>query len=334
MKLRDLFSDDATIDPRAAIAEVRAATEVTAPTEVTGLVDSRAVKPGDVFFALAGSKTDGARFIDAAIASGAVAVVGEHPPQGESRIVSARCNPRRALAMAAANFIRGSLRPSQPSPAPTAGRRSPPSRRQIWQRLGHASASIGTIGLALAEAHHLRIVDDAGSDRASSARRNREQQHRRRCSERGSTSFASTACGSAPAGSPTCRATTWITTPMWRIILPPRPPVRELVAADGVAVISADHDHSGAVIDAARQRGLRFVDMAATATACLMGFAWSTPASMALRREADELISRPQALRSGCRWSANSRSTCAGCRRPGDWHRQRARSRARHAGTT
>ncbi len=38
---------------------------------VTGLaVDSRAVKPGDLFFALAGSKTDGARFVDAAIAVG------------------------------------------------------------------------------------------------------------------------------------------------------------------------------------------------------------------------------------------------------------------------
>src|SRR5580700_9334677 len=100
MKLRDLFSDDATIDLRAAAAAV------TGATEVTGLaVDSRAVKPGDVFFALAGSKTDGARFIDAAIASGAIAVVGEHPPQGDGSVAFVSTpNPRRALALAAAKF--------------------------------------------------------------------------------------------------------------------------------------------------------------------------------------------------------------------------------------
>src|SRR6202140_3296521 len=95
MKLRDLFSDDATIDPRAEAAVV------------TGLaVDSRAVKPGDLFFALAGSKTDGARFVDAAIAAGAVAIAGDHPPQGESRVpfITTR-NPRRALALAAAKFF-------------------------------------------------------------------------------------------------------------------------------------------------------------------------------------------------------------------------------------
>src|SRR6202011_5038731 len=73
MRLRDLFSDDAVMDP----GEVA----------VTGLaVDSRAVKPGDVFFALAGAKTDGARFIDQAIASGAVAIAGDHPPQSTSRV--------------------------------------------------------------------------------------------------------------------------------------------------------------------------------------------------------------------------------------------------------
>ena len=54
MRLRDLFSDDATIDPAGG-----------SPIEVAGLaVDSRAVKPGDLFFALAGAKTDGARFIE------------------------------------------------------------------------------------------------------------------------------------------------------------------------------------------------------------------------------------------------------------------------------
>src|SRR5207237_7680029 len=100
MKLRDLFSDDAMIDPQAeAVA-------------VSGLaVDSRAVKPGDLFFALAGHKTDGSRFIDAAIASGAVAVAGDHPPEGARRVpFVATPNPRRALALAAARFY-----PRQPA---------------------------------------------------------------------------------------------------------------------------------------------------------------------------------------------------------------------------
>ena len=56
-------------------------------------VDSRAVKPGDLFFALAGHKTDGARFIDAAAeSSDAVAVVADQPPQGGTRVpFVARC---------------------------------------------------------------------------------------------------------------------------------------------------------------------------------------------------------------------------------------------------
>ena len=75
MKLRDLFSDDAMIDPQAeAVA-------------VSGLaVDSRAVRPGDLFFALTGHKTDGARFIDSAVSSGAVAVAADRPPQAGSRV--------------------------------------------------------------------------------------------------------------------------------------------------------------------------------------------------------------------------------------------------------
>jgi len=137
MRLRDLFSDDATIDPKAEALVVR------------GLaVDSRAVKPGDLFFALAGSKTDGSRFIDAAIASGAVAIAGDHPPQGEHRVpFVVTPNPRRALALAAAKFY-----PRQPETIAavtgTSGKTSVAAfTRQIWQRLGHASASIGTIGL-------------------------------------------------------------------------------------------------------------------------------------------------------------------------------------------
>src|SRR5258706_4576812 len=137
MRLRDLFSDDAKIDPQAEAAVV------------TGLaVDSRAVKPGDLFFALAGSKTDGACFIDSALASGAVAIAGDHPPPGFSGAPFVTTpNPRRALALAAAKFY-----PRQPATIAavtgTSGKTSVAAfARQIWQRLGHASASIGTIGL-------------------------------------------------------------------------------------------------------------------------------------------------------------------------------------------
>ena len=137
MKLRDLFSDDARIGPQAEAVDV------------TGLaMDSRAVKPGDLFFALAGSKTDGFGFIDSAIASGAAAVVGDHPPRGDLPVPFVTTpNPRRALALAAAKFY-----PRQPQTIAavtgTSGKTSVAAfTRQIWQRLGHASASIGTIGL-------------------------------------------------------------------------------------------------------------------------------------------------------------------------------------------
>src|SRR4051794_13765653 len=137
MKLRDLFSDDVGIDTRAG------------ETAVSGLaVDSRAVKSGDLFFALAGTKTDGARFIDQAIAAGAVAVAGELPPQADLRVPFVTTpNPRRALALAAAKFY-----PRQPAVIAavtgTSGKTSVAAfTRQIWQRLGHVSASIGTIGL-------------------------------------------------------------------------------------------------------------------------------------------------------------------------------------------
>src|ERR1700742_4250043 len=109
MRLRELFSDDATIDPRA--EAVAAATEAPDATEGGGLaVDSRAVKPGDLFFALAGSKTDGSRFVDAAVAAGAVAVASDHRPEGARVPFVVSKNPRRALALAAARFF-----PRQPA---------------------------------------------------------------------------------------------------------------------------------------------------------------------------------------------------------------------------
>jgi UDP-N-acetylmuramoyl-L-alanyl-D-glutamate--2,6-diaminopimelate ligase len=136
MKLRDLFSDEARINPQAEA------------TVITGLaVDSRVVKKGDLFFALSGTRTDGARFIEAAIAAGAVAVAGDQAPQQISVPFVTTPNPRRALALAAARFF-----PLQPKTIAavtgTSGKTSVAAfTRQIWQRLGHDAASIGTIGL-------------------------------------------------------------------------------------------------------------------------------------------------------------------------------------------
>ena len=99
MKLSDLLGNDAAIEP------------ATAALDATGLaLDSRQVRPGNLFFALAGSKTDGARFIDAAVAAGAVAVVGDRAPDGIKVPFVTVLNPRRALALAAASFF-----PAQPA---------------------------------------------------------------------------------------------------------------------------------------------------------------------------------------------------------------------------
>ena len=254
MKLRDLFSNDATIDPQAEAAVV------------TGLaVDSRAVKPGDLFFALAGSKTDGARFIDSAIASGAVAVAGGHPPQGDRRVPFVSTpNPRRALALAAAKFY-----PRQPAiiaaVTGTSGKTSVAAfTRQIWQRLGHESASIGTIGLVSPKrtvygslttpdpiALHRQLDEIAGEGvthlalEASSHGLDQYRLDGVRIGAGGFTNLSRDHMDYHPDVAHYLAAKLRL--------------FRDLVAADGVAVISADHDCSQAVIDAARARGLRIV---------------------------------------------------------------------------
>lgn len=254
MKLRDLFSDDATIDPQAEAVVVK------------GLaVDSRAVKPGDLFFALAGSKTDGVRFIDSAIASGAVAVAGDHPPPGERRVpFIVTPNPRRALALAAAKFY-----PRQPGTIAavtgTSGKTSVAAfTRQIWQRLGHASASIGTIGLVSPKrtvygslttpdpvALHRQLDEIAGEGvthlafEASSHGLDQYRLDGVRIAAGGFTNLSRDHMDYHPDVAHYLDAKLRL--------------FRDLVVAGGAAVISADHDCSQAVIDAARKRGLRVI---------------------------------------------------------------------------
>src|SRR6187549_548517 len=254
MRLRELFSDDATLPPQAEAAVV------------SGLaVDSRSVKPGDLFFALAGSKTDGARFIDSAVAAGAVAVAGDYPPpNGIAVPFVITPNPRRALALAAAKFY-----PRQPQTIAavtgTSGKTSVAAfTRQIWQRLGHSSASIGTIGLVSPKrtiygslttpdpiALHRQLDDIAGEGvthlafEASSHGLDQYRLDGVRVAAGGFTNLTRDHMDYHPDVAHYLNAKLRL--------------FRDLVASGGAAVISADHDCSQEAIAAARARKLRVI---------------------------------------------------------------------------
>ncbi len=111
--------------------------------------DSRKVAPGDLFFALAGSKADGARFAADAIARGAVAVVaarGSVTQMPGAPLIEVD-EPRLALARVAARFF-GRQPRTMVAVTGTSGKTSVAAfLRQIWERQGFAAASIGTTGV-------------------------------------------------------------------------------------------------------------------------------------------------------------------------------------------
>ncbi|ESX28129.1 UDP-N-acetylmuramoyl-L-alanyl-D-glutamate--2,6-diaminopimelate ligase [Mesorhizobium sp. M1060] len=118
--------------------------------EVTGISsDSRTVKTGVVFFALAGSKADGSAYAaDAAKRGAAAVVVGKASAvSGLSVPVLSVDDPRLALALSAARFF-GSQPETMVAVTGTAGKTSVAAfTRQIWEQAGFAAASIGTTGV-------------------------------------------------------------------------------------------------------------------------------------------------------------------------------------------
>lgn len=116
--------------------------------EVTGLsADSRKIKPGMVFVAIAGNKADGAGFIHDAAGKGAVAAISSAPVSDVAIPVLQVENPRLFLALAAARFYR--FQPeTMVAVTGTAGKTSVASfTRQIWAYAGLAAAMIGTTGV-------------------------------------------------------------------------------------------------------------------------------------------------------------------------------------------
>jgi UDP-N-acetylmuramoyl-L-alanyl-D-glutamate--2,6-diaminopimelate ligase len=253
MKLRDLLGDDAGLDA------------ATGAVALGGLaVDSRGVRRGDVFFALPGSKADGARYVAEAVAAGAVAVVCEQDARVDAVAVPLVrvANARRLLALAAARFF-----PRQPSTIAavtgTSGKTSVAAfTRQIWQAQGLSAASIGTVGLVTPTrsvygslttpdpiALHRMLDEIAGegvTHLALEASSHGLDQHRLDGVRIGAAAF----------------------TNLSRDHMDYHPTIEhylaaklrlfgDLVAPDGVAVVAADHEHAAAVIEVARRRGLR-----------------------------------------------------------------------------
>ena len=249
MKLSDLLPPDATFDPRFAALEV---TGITA--------DSRAVKPGDVFVAVPGTKADGLQYVPQAIANGAVAIFAERKPEGEAAFAKVK-NVRRALALAAAK-----LYPRQPrviaAVTGTSGKTSVAAfTRQIWAALGHQAASIGTIG----------VVSPKGEVYGSLTTPDPVALHRTldQLAADGVTHLAMEASshGLDQYRLDGVHVAAGAFTNLSRDHLDYHPSLEHylgaklrlfdsLVVDGGSAVICADHDEAATVIDAARKRGL------------------------------------------------------------------------------
>ena len=237
---------------------------------VTGIsADSRTVKPGFLFAAVPGTKSDGLTFLPQALAQGAVAVLAQRQPAGpvpDHVAFAVVPDVRRTLALAAAKFY-----PRQPATIAavtgTSGKTSVAAfTRQIWIKLGHQAASIGTVGVVTpageqygalttpdpVELHRVvdRLAGDGISHLAIEASSHGLDQHRLDGLRVGIASFTNISRDHLDYhGTPEAYLQA-------KLIL-----FRDLVTADGAAVIAVDHGGAMDVLDAARARGLRVVEV-------------------------------------------------------------------------
>src|ERR1700728_49434 len=256
MKLREILPADAEI--AAGSAEI----------DVSGITaDSRSVKPGDVFVAIAGNKDDGLRFVAPALVAGAVAVVAERAPEAAlpAGVAFAKVgNTRRTLALAAAKFY-----PRQPQTIAavtgTSGKTSVAAfTRQIWSALGHSAASIGTIGIVSPRGEiygSLTTPDPVALHRSLDALAGEGVTHLAiEASSHGLDQYRLDGLRIAAAGFTNLSRDHLDYHPTIEAYLAAKLRLFEdLVAADGIAVVAVDHEHAAAVVAATGKRGLRLL---------------------------------------------------------------------------
>jgi UDP-N-acetylmuramoyl-L-alanyl-D-glutamate--2,6-diaminopimelate ligase len=122
--------------------------------EIGGLaLDSRAVRAGDLFAAMPGTRTDGGRYLADARAAGAVAVLGDAGTVAGTDLPALVAEePRAALARVAARFF-GRQPATVVAVTGTSGKSSVAVfTRQLWAGLGYPAASLGTLGLQTSDA--------------------------------------------------------------------------------------------------------------------------------------------------------------------------------------
>jgi UDP-N-acetylmuramoyl-L-alanyl-D-glutamate--2,6-diaminopimelate ligase len=255
MKLSDLMAGLATLDGRTG---AMAASGVTA--------DSRKVKSGDVFVAVPGTKTDGFAFAAQAAAAGAAAIVGEgdRPALPSGTPFVRVSNARRALSLIAARIY-----PRQPNVIAavtgTSGKTSVAAfTRQIWAALGYAAASIGTIGVVTGSREvfgSLTTPDPVDLHRTLSELAGEGVTH---------LAMEASSHGLDQHRLDGVRVAAGAFTNLTRDHLDYHPSVEaylqaklrlfeSLVADGGDAVIDVDHEHSDAVVAAAKRRGLNLI---------------------------------------------------------------------------
>ena len=302
MKLADLPLENARFDPRFA------------GLELAGIAaDSRKVKPGDLFVAVPGTRSDGLGFVPQALAAGAAAIMAERPAQVNEQVpdnvaVIQVANARRALALAAAAFF-----PRQPATIAavtgTSGKTSVAAfTRQIWEALGEQAASIGTIG----------VVSPGGEQYGSLTTPDPIELHRTldALAGEGVTHLALEASshGLDQHRLDGVRVTAGAFTNLSRDHLDYHATLEaylaaklrlfsDLIVAGGTAVIGVDDCYAGQVVAAAEKRGLKIMTVGVHGEDIKLLERRDRRLRAARRRS--RMAAAPTT--SGCRWSAPSR---------------------------
>ncbi|HTH15258.1 MAG TPA: UDP-N-acetylmuramoyl-L-alanyl-D-glutamate--2,6-diaminopimelate ligase [Magnetospirillum sp.] len=132
------------------LTELLPGLRLAANPDITGLTaDSRKVGPGMLFAALPGTKADGRAFIADALAKGCAAVLAPEATNFDTGAVPLvrAANARQAFAKAAAAFFTAQPK-VMTAVTGTNGKTSTVTfARQLWSRLGHKAASLGTLGV-------------------------------------------------------------------------------------------------------------------------------------------------------------------------------------------